>query len=191
MLNSASNFIRGTHFFLLGIRLILKPSLKRYLFVPILINFIILILTFSLLGYALYHSLQPFTAALPSWLMVLLGWLFWIVYGLISLLVGTLIFTLLANLIASPFYGLLAEATAKLLQKERSYSARPLLEQPVEKLAFYPLQNPPASASVSSDLSLKTILLLIPHSIGRELRKLLHFLPWILLCGLCLIFPLT
>lgn len=123
--------------------------------------------------------------------MVLLGWLFWILYGLISLLVGTLIFTLLANLIASPFYGLLAEATAKLLQKEKSYSPQLLLEPSLKNSSFSPSQNASASLPFSSNPSLKTILLLIPHSIARELRKLLHFLPWILLCGLCLIFPLT
>lgn len=158
------NFFKGIQFFFQGFRLIFRPGLKRYIVIPIIFNAFLLIIIFSGLAFFLYHNLTPFVSSYPKWVIALFGWLFWLFYSFISLMVSTLVFTLLTNIIASPFYGLLAEVAAKDLTRTTQ-------------------QNE------DNNNWLKTALTIAPRTLAREGRKLLYFLPWILLCLFLLIFP--
>jgi CysZ protein len=110
----SSNPARGAGFMLRGLQLITRPGLKRYVLVPLAVNIII----FSgaiWAGSEWFASLmERFNASVPDWLRWL-DWLFWPVFVLALLVIVFYTFTLIANLIASPFNGLLAEKTEALL----------------------------------------------------------------------------
>lgn len=89
-----------------GIRLILSPGLRRFVFIPLLLNIVI----FAALAYLAGSYFDTFMDRwLPtqSWLEFL-RWILWLLFAAayaIALFYG---FTLIANLIASPFNALLA-----------------------------------------------------------------------------------
>ena len=89
-----------------GLRLLLSPGLRKYVVVPLLVN----ILIFSLTAWIGGYYFDRFIAwALPgeSWLHYL-EWLLWPLFVIAYLLVAFYSFTIVANLIASPFNGILA-----------------------------------------------------------------------------------
>jgi len=89
-----------------GLGLVFSPGLRRYVMLPLLVN----ILIFSLTAWIGGHYFQQFIDwALPadSWLHWL-EWLLWPVFVVAYLLVAFYSFTIVANLIASPFNGILA-----------------------------------------------------------------------------------
>ena len=101
----------GARYLLKGLGLLSRPGIKRYVIVPMLVNFVV----FSLLIWlgihymgSLVDSLMP---TLPDWLWWL-SWLFWLLFGLAALIIVFYSFSIVANLIAAPFNGQLAEAVA-------------------------------------------------------------------------------
>ena len=100
--------ISGAGYLLKGMRLVMQPGLRRFVLLPLLIN----ILVFSA---AIWYGVSQFESFLtwmesriPSWL----HWLDWILWPLFVLVLVILVFysfTLVANLLASPFNSLLAE----------------------------------------------------------------------------------
>ncbi|WP_089729919.1 sulfate transporter CysZ [Candidatus Thiosymbion oneisti] len=102
------NPVSGAGYLLKGMRLIMQPGLRRFVLLPLLIN----ILVFSA---AIWYGVSRFESFLawmeskvPSWL----HWLDWVLWPLFVLVLVILVFysfTLVANLLASPFNGLLAE----------------------------------------------------------------------------------
>lgn len=183
-------FIKGVHFFFLGFRLIFKPGLRHYIVIPIIFNAILLVIVFSGLAFFLFYHFNSFIAGFPYWVMVFLGWLFWIIYSLISLMVSTFIFTILTNIIASPFYGILAEAAANIIINEKQGVLIPEQNQDFSNFSNTDL-NSTKSSRLQDKNWLKTILVMAPRTLAREGRKLLYFLPWVLFCLLLLLFPLS
>jgi len=115
------NPIGGAGYLLRGMRLIMQPGLRRFVLLPLLIN----ILVFSAAIWYGVSRLESFLAwmesRLPSWLQ----WLDWVLWPLFVLVLVILVFygfTLVANLLAAPFNGLLAEKV------ERYLTGRPLHE---------------------------------------------------------------
>ena len=94
-----------------GSPLLWHKKLRKYVLVPILVNLIL----FSSMLYLGYNYVGVLiTQFIPGWLQ----WLDWLIYPLffISFFVaGFFTFTLIANLIASPFYGGLAAKTLHIL----------------------------------------------------------------------------
>ncbi|WP_051205914.1 sulfate transporter CysZ [Oceanospirillum maris] len=98
----------GPAAFAAGFRLIILPGMKRFVFVPLVSNVVILTgfiwLTINLIS----GWLDGFIGSLPDWLSFL-SWLIWPL-ALISMLGFVLYgFNATASLIAAPFNGLLAE----------------------------------------------------------------------------------
>ena len=96
-----------------GLTLIWRPGLRRFVVIPLLLNMLI----FTTVAYLAGHYFQGFMDTyLPQdgWLSYL-RWLFWLVFGSIYLLSAFYAFTILANLIASPFNGVLAARVEELL----------------------------------------------------------------------------
>lgn len=100
-----------------GFAFLVKPGLKRFLIVPILVNLLLYSAVFVI---AYFYIGDLVSYLLPDWLESI-SWLSWL-SGLLAVLffacffvVAFFSFTLLANLIASPFYGKLAEKTESLL----------------------------------------------------------------------------
>jgi len=114
-----SNPITGANYFLNGLKLISVKGIRAYVLMPLLINIII----FST---ALWFAIGQFElfidwalSDLPGWL----GWLEWIMWPLFALTFYGLVFfgfTIVANIIASPFNGPLAAAVEKHLSGEKS-----------------------------------------------------------------------
>jgi CysZ protein len=105
---------KGAAFLLDGIRLLSRPGLRRFVLIPLLIN----IAVFSSaiwLGARQFESLMTrMQASVPDWL-AWLEWLLWPVFVLVLLVIVFYSFTLVANLLASPFNGLLAEKAEALI----------------------------------------------------------------------------
>ena len=107
-----SNPITGAAYFISGLSLINTNGVRRYVFIPLLINIII----FSA---GLWFAIEQFDifiewalADLPSWL----SWLEWIMWPLFALTFYGLVFfgfTIIANIIAAPFNGPLAAAVER------------------------------------------------------------------------------
>lgn len=99
----------GPHYLLEGFRLLRKPGLRRFVLMPVLIN---VLLFGGLIGLAydwVDGSSRYLVERLPDWL----HWLSYLVipvFVLTSLVVIFYGFSVLANLVAAPFNGLLAEA---------------------------------------------------------------------------------
>ena len=115
--------IRGANYFLKGIRLISKPKIRRFVLIPLAVNISLFSLVIAV-GYSyttdlidwLGQKLDTWITQLPSWLAWLgavvdgLQWIIWPIFILTALLFFFFFFSLIANLIAAPFNGFLAEA---------------------------------------------------------------------------------
>lgn len=142
-------FLSGAGYALRGWRLLAKPRIRRFVIVPFLINLAIFALAFRF-GFAwLYSEIQSWLPGWLEWLSILI-WPILIVLGLAVLFTC---FTLLANLIASPFNGRLAEIVAMRIadhpQLDQAQS-RPLLQDiavsvrsEMGKLGFFALRAIP------------------------------------------------
>lgn len=101
-----NNPVTGAWYFLRGIRLIFAPGVRAYVIVPLAVN----ILLFSAV---IYFGTGQFRQLL-DWLLP--NWLEWLafllvpVFVVVTLIVVFFAFSLVGNLIAAPFNGLLAEA---------------------------------------------------------------------------------
>jgi len=89
-----------------GLKLALAPGIRKFVLVPLLLN----ILVFGLLAYLAGHYFDTFMGHyLPedSWLSVIrpVLWLLFAVFYMVAVFYG---FTIIANLISSPFNGILA-----------------------------------------------------------------------------------
>ena len=63
-----SNPVSGFGYFLKGLTLITKPGVKRYVAIPVVINFIIFASLFWLLGGYVDEQIQKYVPELPQWL---------------------------------------------------------------------------------------------------------------------------
>ncbi|MDI4636830.1 MULTISPECIES: sulfate transporter CysZ [Halomonadaceae] len=111
MLNALTALTRGT-------RLVFSPGLRRYVFVPMLVNLVVYVA-------GLQFVLSHFGGWLDGWMTMVPGWLDWLEWLIWPLFVVTLVlvvffsFTLVTHLIAAPFYGFLA-AKVEVQQTGRS-----------------------------------------------------------------------
>jgi len=117
-----SNPFTGIGYFFQGLRLITQPGLRRYVMIPLLINI-------TLFGGLIWLGFDQFEAfmnwlmpELPTWLQWA-EWLLWVVFTISALLILFFTFSLLANIVAAPFNGLLAEAVELHLTGEALNSA--------------------------------------------------------------------
>lgn len=113
-MNPIAEFSSGPTYLLRGFALLRERSLRRYVVIPLVINILLVAALVSLLGWGLDRWLDAWLAGLPDWLAWLEGVLWWV--GIVlSTLAFCYVFTLLANLIASPFNGLLSGRVEELV----------------------------------------------------------------------------
>jgi CysZ protein len=101
-----NNPFSGALYFLRGVRLIFAPGVRAYVAVPLAVN----VLLFSAL---IYFGTGEFGELLDWLLPDWLDWLSWVLLPLfvvVALVIVFFTFSLVGNLIAAPFNGLLAEA---------------------------------------------------------------------------------
>ena len=109
-----SSLLKGFYCFVSGIGLIFKPGIFRFAMWPLIINIII----FTLLGIIAYYQFDALLEWMLSYLPGWLGWLrylLWPIFALALAFIFFFTFTLVANLIASPFNAPLAHAVEKRL----------------------------------------------------------------------------
>ena len=107
-MNSASsnNLLTGASYLLRGVNIVMRPRLRRFVIIPALVNFLIFAAAIYFTAGWVFESSQ---GLLPHWL----DWLAFILVPLVLVVCFAAMFftfTMVANLIAAPFNGLLAEA---------------------------------------------------------------------------------
>ena len=101
-------FTSGWSYLWLGINNMFKPGLRAYVYIPLLISAIF----FSGLVWVCWHELGLLGAWVKGFMPWWLDWLEWLLLPLLQLAVVLVLlygFSMLANLVAAPFNGLLAE----------------------------------------------------------------------------------
>ncbi len=140
--------------------MIFNPALRWFVLLPLLINI-------GVFSGIVYWASRQFSA----WMDFLLGWLpewlgfieyaLWPLFFLGIVAVVFFTFTVIGNLIASPFNALLSEKVQRMEGAELP------------------------------DMALKDWLVILPKSIGRELRKLQYYLPRALILLILSFIPLV
>ncbi len=95
-----------------GLTLLNTPGLRRFVAMPLLINVLLFIGSIYVLAAQFSTMVNEWLSYLPEWLMWL-EWFFWVLFALSALMVVFYTFSILANIVASPFNSLLAEAVEK------------------------------------------------------------------------------
>ena len=140
--------LSGPQYLREGLKLVLSPGLRLFVLLPLAIN---LILFVALIGFAVRQFsgwLNSLMGSLPGWLSFL-DFLLWPLFVVLLLLMVFFTFTLLANIIAAPFNGFLAEKVEVVVRGADNF--------------------PPFSWA--------ELLAMVPRTLKRELRKLSYFLP--------------
>lgn len=112
----------GVSYFMQGFSLIKTKGIKRFVFIPLMVNLILFSIAFTYLIKQVDTFIQTLIDWIPDWLSWLTEWLsyfIWPVALIIILLVFSYIFNTLANWIAAPFNGLLAEKIESHLRGEQ------------------------------------------------------------------------
>lgn len=131
-----------------GLKLILRPGLRLFVLLPLTLN---LVLFIALIGFAMREFsgwVDAFMPSLPDWASFL-EYLIWPLFVALVVLLVFFSFTMIANIIAAPFNGFLAEKVEVVVRGQDDF--------------------PPFSWA--------ELVAMVPRTIGRELRKLGYFLP--------------
>ena len=153
--------LSGVGYLFKGAKLLSHPKLRTFVFIPLIINILIFAGAFWFLFSSIMNWIDSYIAGLPDFLSWL-SYLFW-PFLIISILFGfTFLFSIVANLIAAPFNGLLAEKTENLL----------------------------TNSQINND-GFTDVLKDLPRILKREVQKLVYFLPRMLLCGAFYFIPVV
>jgi CysZ protein len=106
-----------------GVKLLSRRELRPYLWAPLLINLVLYSIAL-LLGY--FYLSDLIVQLIPGWLSWL-EWLIWPIFFISFSVIGFFTFTVLANILASPFYSQLSAKTRELISGQKNT----LPEQPV------------------------------------------------------------
>ena len=116
-----------------GLALLTSAPLRSFILIPVLIN-VVLYSAALILGY--YYVADLINQFIPGWLHWL-SWLLWPLFFISFFIAGFFSFTVLANLLASPFYGKLSAKTLALINGQTGA----VVEQPLAKVMFAELKR--------------------------------------------------
>ncbi|MEG3640863.1 sulfate transporter CysZ [Magnetococcus sp. PR-3] len=146
--------MNGVGYLLRGLKLLPHPRVRPFVVVPLLLNFVL----FGLGFYYLFDLMGFLQDKVEAWLPDLLSWLSFLVFPVVfvvALLLVFYTFTIIANILGSPFNGVLAER--------------------VEELAK---GKPPVTTDAES---WKAVIAGAPGAIFNELGKLLYMVKWMII----------
>ncbi len=109
MSGARAGVVRGMRHAIRGIGLIFKPGVRAFVIVPLLISTVLLVTALVGAGMLLDWLVETYLSSWWAWAQ----WIATVVYWLISAIIVFFTFTLFANLVASPFNGMLAEAVER------------------------------------------------------------------------------
>ncbi|GAA4355110.1 sulfate transporter CysZ [Kangiella marina] len=168
----AQNSFEGAHYLANGFRMLLQKGIKRYVFIPLGINLTLLTIALIYLINQISFWAQWVEESVTSWgawewLGTALAWLVWPIVIVGAVLFIFFFFSMLANWIAAPFNGLLAEAVERKLHAENGND-----DAPIEDEGF------------------KGLIKDTPRLLKREWTKLKYYIPRALVCLLVLFVPI-
>ncbi|MCG7564386.1 sulfate transporter CysZ [Pseudoalteromonas sp. McH1-42] len=138
---------KGMEYFVAGFSLLSQKGLKRFVFIPLLINVMLFGGSLFFLYDWLTQGFAYLNDLLPDWLSWL-EWLMWPIAILVILFSYSLVFSVITNFIAAPFNGLLSEKVELFLTGQKI--------------------NDDGFADLVKD---------VPRMLGREWSKLVYYLP--------------
>lgn len=141
----------GIDYFFYGFQLIKQKGLKRFIFFPLLINIVLFTFAIIYLVGNIQEWIDKLLSYIPNWLSGLVEWasyLLWPMALIVILLLFSYLFLTVANWIAAPFNGLLAEKVEEHLR-----------------------------GHISTEQSLWQFFKEIPRILKREISKLLYYIP--------------
>lgn len=147
-----------------GLSLALSKECRLFVIIPIMINFVVLSLGGYFVVQGILFFLQEYLDRLPEWLSFLsyiLKWLMFLTVGFVF----CYLFSTIATIIASPFYGLLAERAEGVIRG--------------------------APFASTSDASFQAILKDVPRIVWREVQKFGYYLPRLIGCVIVSIIPVV
>ncbi|MCF6203306.1 MAG: sulfate transporter CysZ [Methylococcaceae bacterium] len=106
-----NNPVYAVNCLLKGLKLIGHKQLRKFILIPLLIN---LVLYSAVFGFGYSYISDLIIQFIPDWLLWL-EWLIWPIFFLSFSAIGFFTFTLLANLIAAPFYSQLSAKTVDII----------------------------------------------------------------------------
>lgn len=144
------DLFKGASYLFKGFSLIHKKGIRRFAYIPMAINTV-------LFSFAIWLGITKFDQWLnsfiptwiPEWLLSWVMWFIWPLFAGLLILIVFFTFSIIANLLAAPFNGVLAEAVETQLLG----------------------QTPPS-------LSWKEIVKDTPKLLWNEIRKLMYVLMW-------------
>ncbi len=121
-----NNPVLAVGFLFKGLQLLSSPELRKFIIIPMLIN-VVLYSAALTLGY--FYISDLIDQFIPSWLHWL-SWILWPLFFISFFIGGFFTFTVLANLLAAPFYGKLSAKTLAMITGSSVATA----EQPLPKV---------------------------------------------------------
>ncbi|NWD68480.1 sulfate transporter CysZ [Pseudomonas gingeri] len=140
--------LSGPQYLREGLKLVLSPGLRLFVLMPLAINLVLFVGLIYLAGHQFSVWVDALMPTLPSWLSFL-NYILWPLFVVLVLLMVFFTFTLIANVIAAPFNGFLAEKVEVVVRGTDNFPA----------------------------FSWAELLAMIPRTLAREMRKLGYFLP--------------
>ncbi|KAA0947015.1 sulfate transporter CysZ [Pseudomonas sp. ANT_H14] len=140
--------LSGPQYLREGLKLILSPGLRLFVLLPLAINLILFVGLIYLAGHQFSLWVDTLMPTLPSWLSFL-NYLLWPLFVVLVVLMVFFTFTMLANIIAAPFNGFLAEKVEVVVRGTDDFPA----------------------------FSWAELFAMVPRTLAREMRKLGYFLP--------------
>ncbi len=113
-------------FLLKGLKLLTSPELRKFIVIPMLINVVLYSVALTLGYFYISDLIEQF---IPGWLHWL-SWVLWPLFFIGFFIGGFFTFTVLANLLAAPFYGKLSAKTVAMVSGQALATA----EQPLPKV---------------------------------------------------------
>ena len=153
----SNSFRTGAAYIWRGFGLIRQPQIRVFVIIPLLINIVLFSAGIVCFAIGIDYVLDNL---LPSWLSWL-RYLLWPLFAMASLIIVFYGFSILANLVASPFNGLLSAAVERHLTGQTN-------------------DTPFTWAAVGRE---------VLRTVGAELRKLAYFSLWALPCLILFIIP--
>lgn len=131
-----------------GLKLLMRPGLRLFVLIPLGINLLLFCALVGFAGHEFGLWLDHLKSSFPGWLSAL-QWLLWPLFVLLMVLVIFFTFTMIANIIAAPFNGFLAEKVEVVVTGKDEFPA----------------------------FSWKELIEMVPRTMSREMRKLGYYLP--------------
>lgn len=140
--------LSGPQYLREGLTLVLSPALRLFVLLPLTVNLLVFIGLIVVSVQQFNGWVEVFMPSLPSWLNFL-EYILWPLFVLLVLLMVFFTFNLVANIIAAPFNGFLAEKVEIVARGQDNFPA----------------------------FSWSELVAMVPRTLSREMRKISYFLP--------------